>query len=217
MNSFVDTNVPISYCFNLDPFNRKSETIFKKYQNIYWSNTVLNEFKKTLNNKKNALRKFYTEFLIHLKKCSHFYEHQIEEYISSLKMSKKSLKHFKTSLILFWQIYIEERFPQIEMVKRSVEDLLIELNIIPYKNRKKLIEIIKTTPKRIESYENLLNKINELGVHYPDNEILLDAYDFNMNYCKALDFITFDLKCYEAASEIREFLFNEAKGIYDFW
>ena len=40
MNSFVDTNVSIAYIFSIDPLNNKSMSVFREYDDIYWSKLV---------------------------------------------------------------------------------------------------------------------------------------------------------------------------------
>ena len=35
MNSFVDTNVAISYIFSIDPLNNKSMAVFREYDDFF--------------------------------------------------------------------------------------------------------------------------------------------------------------------------------------
>ncbi|MBR0472952.1 MAG: hypothetical protein IJI98_09685 [Methanosphaera sp.] len=60
------------------------------------------------------------------------------------------------------------------------------------------------------------NKLKSLNVHSPDDEIVLDAHDFNLRNNIHLDFITFDKDCYEGVSKIKEFQFNKVKGKDDY-
>ena len=55
-----------------------------------------------------------------------------------------------------------------------------------------------------------------MNVHSPDDEIVLDAHDFNLRNNIHLDFITFDKDCYEGVSKIKEFQFNKVKGKDDY-
>lgn len=52
MNSFVDTNVAISYIFSIDPLNNKSMAVFREYDDIFWSNLVKSECRIVFKNKK---------------------------------------------------------------------------------------------------------------------------------------------------------------------
>ncbi len=46
MNSFIDTNVAIAYIFSIDPLNIKSMSVFREYDDIYWSKLVKRECNK---------------------------------------------------------------------------------------------------------------------------------------------------------------------------
>ena len=72
------------------------------------------------------------------------------------------------------------------------------------------------TDARVKKYLNLKNKLNSLNVHSPDDDIVLDAHDFNLKRDFPLDFITFDVDFYEWVSKIKEFKFNKVKGKYDY-
>lgn len=72
------------------------------------------------------------------------------------------------------------------------------------------------TDSRVEKYVALKRKLNSLKVHYPDDEIVLDAHDFNLRKDFLLDFITFDGDCYNGVSQIQEFQFDNIKGKEDY-
>ncbi len=73
------------------------------------------------------------------------------------------------------------------------------------------------TNNRVEKYIDLKKKLNSLNVHHPDDDIILDAHDFNLKKDFLLDFITFDEDCYNGVSQIDEFQFNKVKGKYDYF
>ncbi|WP_407421014.1 hypothetical protein [Methanobrevibacter sp.] len=54
------------------------------------------------------------------------------------------------------------------------------------------------------------------NVHAPDDDIVLDAHDFNLKNDFPLDFITFDEDFYGGVSKIDDFQFNKVKGKYDY-
>lgn len=59
MNSFVDTNVSIAYLFSIDPFNKKSISIFNNYNKILWSFHVKNKCQKVFKSKLKILKRFF--------------------------------------------------------------------------------------------------------------------------------------------------------------
>ncbi|WP_407421016.1 hypothetical protein [Methanobrevibacter sp.] len=67
MNSFVDTNVSISYMFSIDPLNNKSMVVFREYNNIYWSKLVKSECNTVFKSKRKILVKFYKDLANDLK------------------------------------------------------------------------------------------------------------------------------------------------------
>ena len=72
------------------------------------------------------------------------------------------------------------------------------------------------TNKRVDKYLYLKKKLASLNVHHPDDDIALDAHDFNLRNDFLLDFITFDEDCRVGVSKIKEFQFNKVKGKYDY-
>ena len=61
MNSFVDTNVSIAFIFSIDPLNNKSMSVFREYDDIYWSKLVKSECKDVFKSKRKILVKFYKD------------------------------------------------------------------------------------------------------------------------------------------------------------
>lgn len=218
VNAFVDTNVPIAYTFLIDPFNYKSISVFKKYKNIYWSKCVKTEFNKLFRKKRTILIKFYKGLLLDLKKEeSNTYSFaNLKKYLNSKNFSKYEYDKIESSLNNFWNNYVNDRWPTLENMASSIEACLIDLNISIRTRRKDWEDNIKPTPERTESYGSLHSKLNSFNVHNPDDIIILDAHDFNLNSTFALDFITFDKGCCRGASEINDFSFNAVKCMGDF-
>lgn len=78
MNSFVDTNVAISYMFSIDPLNNKSMAVFREYDDIFWSNLVKSECRIVFKNKKKILVKFYKDLADDIKP-ENFQDFQFED------------------------------------------------------------------------------------------------------------------------------------------
>ncbi|MDR0911286.1 MAG: hypothetical protein LBM96_01625 [Methanobrevibacter sp.] len=53
---FFDNNIPIGYCFRLDPQNKKAKIAFNSKSLIYWSKNVKYEFQKFLKGKYSYLK-----------------------------------------------------------------------------------------------------------------------------------------------------------------
>lgn len=78
MNSFVDTNVAISYIFSIDPLNNKSMAVFREYDDIFWSNLVKSECRIVFKNKKKILVKFYKDLADDIKP-ENFHDFQFKD------------------------------------------------------------------------------------------------------------------------------------------
>lgn len=220
MNSFVDTNVSIAYLFLIDPFNKKSENVFKEYDNIFWSNNVKKEFETVFKNKLHILSLFYNNLKRDLKQMGHVifsFENLIKYVDKDKRYTLKEKYNIKSTLSSFWDFYVNNQFSEIIEVINAVNNCLTDLSFLIYERKSEWYEKIKLTPLRTKIYEFLHKKLIDLNVHFPDDCIILDAHDFNLKIDDNLDFITFDTKFYNSINMIEEFSFNKIKCKEDYF
>ena len=218
MNSFVDTNVAISYMFSIDPLNNKSMAVFREYDDIFWSNLVKSECRIVFKNKKKILVKFYKDLADDIKP-ENFHDFKFEDlkkYVLNNYPNGKKCDQILSSLKKFWDSYVNQRFPSYNSFIKAIKNCLSDLKNLVYSRKRQWEQNIQLTDTRVKKYINLKNKLNFLKVHHPDDDIILDAHDFNLKKDFLFDFITFDEDFYNAISKIKEFKFNKIKGKYDY-
>lgn len=218
MNSFVDTNVAISYIFSIDPLNNKSMAVFREYDDIFWSNLVKSECRIVFKNKKKILVKFYKDLADDIKP-ENFHDFKFEDlkkYVLNNYPNGKKCDQILSSLKKFWDSYVNQRFPSYNSFIKAIKNCLSDLKNLVYSRKRQWEQNIQLTDTRVKKYINLKNKLNFLKVHHPDDDIILDAHDFNLKKDFLFDFITFDEDFYNAISKIKEFKFNKIKGKYDY-
>ena len=218
MNSFVDTNVSIAYIFSIDPLNNKSMTVFRQYNKIYWSKFVRNECNKVFKNKRSILVQFYKDLANDLKP-ENFHDFKfgdLKKHVMRNYSKGKKRDQILSSLEKFWDSYVKERFPTYVSFNQAVQNCLSDLKRLTYLRKNQWEQNVTLTDSRVEKYVALKRKLNSLKVHYPDDEIVLDAHDFNLRKDFLLDFITFDGDCYNGVSQIQEFQFDNIKGKEDY-
>jgi predicted nucleic acid-binding protein len=218
MNSFVDTNVSIAYIFSIDPLNNKSLAVFREYDNIFWSKLVKNECKAVFKNKRKILVKFYKDLADDLKPDNFhdFRFNDLKKYVMRNYSDARKRDQILSSLKRFWDNYINERFPTYNSFAKAIKNCLNDLKNLVYSRKNQWENNTLLISKRVDKYLYLKKKLASLNVHPPDDDIALDAHDFNLRNDILLDFITFDGDCYEGVSKIKEFQFNKIKGKYDF-
>ena len=218
MNSFVDTNVSIAYTFLIDPLNNNSINSFREYVNIFWSKLVKKEFNNVFISKKEVLVRFYKKLLNDLKQESihNLTIDDLEKYVKQGNYSKRDYNQIKGSLSYFWDRYlVNESFPSLVSLENAIDLCLRDLRIMSYTRKSELENNLQLTSERQRKYSNLNNKLRRNGVHPPDNEIILDAHDYNLNTSHDLDFLTFDKKCCKGA-KLQDFSFHDVKYKSDF-
>ena len=194
MNSFVDTNVAISYIFSIDPLNNKSMAVFREYDDIFWSNLVKSECRIVFKNKKKILVKFYKDLADDIKP-ENFHDFQFEDlkkYVFKNYPNGKKRDQILSSLKKFWDSYVNQRFPSYNSFIKAIKNCLSDLKNLVYSRKRQWEQNIQLTDTRVKKYINLKNKLNFLKVHHPDDDIVLDAHDFNLKKDFLFDFIPFD-------------------------
>ncbi len=140
----------------------------------------------------------------------------LKRYVTRNYSDGKKQDQILSSLKIFWDTYINERFPTYNSFNQAIQTCLDDLKNLVYSRKNQWENNILLTSKRVDKYLYLKKKLVSLNVHPPDDEIALDAHDFNLRNDILLDFITFDGDCYEGVSKIKEFQFNKVKGKYDY-
>lgn len=203
MNYFLDSNVIIGYSICIDKWHESAKNVFSKGKTIYWSPMVKQE---SLYKIKKLIDKY------------NFIFKEIEENIDEGIVQKeyffkkiKSLEFVENPFQLSEILWTIGRWYE-EVHSQELLNFLEELTGILYKSSQKryfycteyLVEHI-----RKDKYEKILNSFNSLKnenftiIHYPDNEILLDAHDL-ANTGKEIEFVTSDKKLLEFKKNIIE-------------
>ena len=218
MNSFVDTNVSIAYTFSIDPLNNNSRKVFKDYENILWSNNVKKEFHKVFLAKSDSLVTFYEGLVVDIEHGNFhdFTLDNLEKHVKRNYSKDKDYNQILSSLKPFWEEYVGEYLPNYLSFKSAIEECKRDLRIKIYSKKEKWESKILLTVERVEKYEGLKSKLDSLGVHFPDDEIVLDAHDYNLRVEDKINFITFDRGFYDAVHQIEDFCFNKVLGKLDF-
>ena len=84
-------------------------------------------------------------------------------------------------------------------VSNAITKCLGQLYNENYNRRSLWQNKVTLSRKREEKYEYINIKLLENALHEPDNQIILDAHDYNLNTDEPVDFVTFDKSCYECA------------------
>lgn len=218
MNSFIDTNVTIAYIFSIDPLNNKSMSVFREYDDIYWSKLVKSECKKVFKNKRKILVKFYKDLANDLKpeEFYNFKFRDLKKYVMRNYPAGKKRDQILSSLEKFWDVYVKEQFPTYASFNQAIQNCLGDLKIFIYSRKNQWQQNVVLTDDRVKKYLDLKRKLNSLKVHSPDDDIVLDAHDFNLRKDFLLDFITFDRDCHNGVSQIQDFQFDNIKGKDDY-
>ena len=105
----------------------------------------------------------------------------------------------------FWDNYVGEQFPTYASFNQAIQNCLGDLKRFVYSRKNQWEQNILLTYDRVKKYLALKRKLNSLKVHSPDDEIVLDAHDFNLRKDFLLDFITFDGDFYNIVYQIQKF------------
>ena len=150
MNCFVDTNVPIAFIFRIDPFNHKSNSVFRCYDSIFWSEFVKCECEKAFNKKLNILTRFYRGLLKDLKidGFNDFSFKDLIRYFRQKSYDGKDGKRIESSLSVFWDEYVSESFPSYENFKTAVTSCIHDLQFKSHKRKRGWYGQVKLTEKK---------------------------------------------------------------------
>ena len=171
MNSFVDTNVSIAFIFSIDPLNNKSMSVFREYDDIYWSKLVKSECKDVFKSKRKILVNFYKDLANDLKpEDFHDFEfNDLKKYVLRNYPKGKRRDQILSSLQKFWDNYVNERVPTYNSFIQAVQICLNDLKNLVYSRKSQWEQNTLLTDARVKKYINLKKKLNSLKVHPPDD------------------------------------------------
>ena len=216
--SFLDTNVLIALLFLINSLHPKAEKVFNQYTEFFWSQFVKDEFDKRFYVKQRNLQMFFQDLEIELKnpKKELYSINDLKKFVEK-NYTDKIMDDAKNSINSFWNEYngIESQVHYLKMqenIGKCISDLTLETN-----NKKdKLEKLMQLTPPRTNKYPQLDRILKKNGVSTEDRHVTLDGHDFACYSTEKIDFITFDIDCYNGASDLTVLCFNSIKGKDDF-
>lgn len=227
MDYFLDTCVEIGYVFCTDPWNEKSVTIFNDNDNLHYSNTVDIEFNK----KYHEIYRENRNFLISLKDILNFEEDkektltlndlnhkswQVQSNIDENKKEKIIETIWEFCKSQHYQTNLGDTVCKLKTLLIYIDKFIRNFNGSILK-RKNLFESKVMFHKRDDEYSEIYEKLEKNNVHYPDNDIVLDAHDLSLKKSIELEFITADKNMIDNVYKIIELLnINKFHYLKDF-
>lgn len=232
MNYFLDTNVKIGYVFCTDPWNDESVKLLENDDIFYYSRCVENEFNKKYIFILKEQKNFFNSLKDELEDLSNDFislkELKLKSQIIPLKRDFEENKKDKISELLWKVSRPKHEFnDDLRTDVCSVNNLLMYIGKFIRGFERKLIErknyfeLKVIFHNRDEKYMDLNERLLfEVGVHYPDNCIVLDAHDLSLTECINLEFITadgnmincvnemIDLLCIDKFHYLNDFVYN---------
>lgn len=216
--AFFDTNLLIAHVFFINSLHLNAEKVFNDYDEFYWSYFVQNEFMHRYSVKQKNVRSFFNDL-------QKYFENPEQEFYSIFDLNEFVLDNYsgnlkkdaKSSINPFWREYfgIETQISFSHM-KKVIDYCLKDLSITSNKTKRDLQQIMQLTPQRTKSYSNIDGMLKNQGVKDADRTVILDGHDFACYSNDSVDFVTFDIECYEGARNVELLCFGSIKGKYDF-
>lgn len=189
MSYFIDTNIPIGYSIIHDKWHESSKNFIDNHQNdpIYWSNIVKQEYTQKLNN-------MITNVNIFLNYCKKLLKNNQKDFVNYIdfknflivKTKSCLLDDFKKRKILehFWNSYsfIEGISEEIYLKFNDFCHEFERLYLIRDKSLQKILILHDCGLNNFKRYINYSIKLNEWGIHSPDNKIITDAHDCGLKH-----------------------------------
>lgn len=204
--------------FYLNSLHLKSKNVFEAYSHYYWSSYVRDEFDKRCSQKLDNLSNFFFDLQKFLENPNkELYSMSDLNNFARNKYSDKMMDDVVNSIPQFWDKYIgiESRLSFFNL-KKNIDECLNDLTIDVSNNKKKLSSVVQLTPQRTNKYRNIDAMLEDKGVEKPDRIVTLDGHDFTCFSNDPIDFVTFDVDCYNGAKNVDLLCFNSIKGKHDF-
>lgn len=215
---FFDTNILIAYVFLINSFHDVSENVFNEYSEYFYSNFVRKEFDNRFAKKQINLKKFFQDLKISFKDSnSELYTIDDLKKYAKNNYSGKLLDDAENSINSFWKEYlgIESQIPFVKM-RNAIEFSLKDVSLTSNSLKDNLDNMMQLTPDRTKSYSSIEKMLEFEGVGSNDRIVILDGHDFACNNSKLVDFVTFDLDCYNGAKNVKKLCFNSIRCKKDF-
>jgi len=225
---FIDSNILLGFVLRWDHFNNDCCSYFEKKWNINTSDRVYNECETVITRYRKLQTSFLESFKKYLEKNNHdnlimAFDRKLDQFVNifirnNLKKGntfklpesnfKKSVRNFANEcrdlIKNAWINYEYESF--FFEVVHAYGDAIDELEDICYDS-----EIVKTISYSFESYLPVYplykEELKEMGIHRPDDRIILDCYYFRKTeFEEDIAFITKDKAILDVASEIEGLL-----------
>jgi hypothetical protein len=225
---FLDSNVLIGFIIKWDSSNSDCYDYFKEKTNKTVSKRVYNECKRVINRCRRMEEQFlsgaydYFQGKNLLKNFRRQLNYFTMEYIE--KQEDNAFGISKEKFTKFIRAFTDQCYGPIfnamidyslytnfaEEIAETFKGAMDELDNICYTN-----QIVKVHKEPAKSYKNIFpnfeSELNKMGIHKPDNLIILDCYYFKCTYLKEdMAFITSDKGILNVNLKIQEFL----DGIY---
>lgn len=205
----LDTNTIISYLLLSEPEHNLIKQFISKNpnKNYYYTENIQKECEIVFNNKYNLIRSILLDFnkylnLYHNEYC--IVDDFIHQFVSTNNKTYlfkgKNLKKYEFEKILkviLFNINVNESIEGFKL-QNYISEYLWRLNheILVFKENffKNLIFIIAHK----HNYPHILKTLEENESHYADNMIILDLYEYHLNYDINFVLISFDKNFVEA-------------------
>ena len=101
-------------------------------------------------------------------------------------------------------------------MRNAIEFSLKDISLTSNSIKDNLDNVMQLTPKRTKSYSAIEKMLESEGVGPADRTVTLDGHDFACNSFQPVDFVTFDVDCYNGAKNVGRLCFSSIKGKDDF-
>lgn len=207
MNYFFDSNIIIGYSICLDSWHRSSRNIFKQKNKYYWSKNVREESLKLLIRLISNYELFIAKIIDRIDKGT-ITKKNFFNLVENIELDVYKKDKINKSKIAkeIWSFGKWKNKVHYKKLIRILNVLIQKLNSTSSKYFNQCLEQL-ILHERKESYENILKSfhrlktVNSNRIHYPDDEILLDAHDL-ANTGIDVEFITSDKKLLEFKKDI---------------
>ncbi|KZX12278.1 hypothetical protein [Methanobrevibacter curvatus] len=196
MGLFLDTNVLISFIFDLHPWNGYAENLFKTEKKKHWSNTVKNESIKVIDSLKNKYIYIFEEIINKLSLIDRITEKKFITTVINISGNEFSKKDKKVIANIIWERGGWYRDILTYEIIDLIKTLLYNLNIDLANRYNKCVNILNKPYFRAknEKYLSVFNNLEKIkNIHTPDDIIIVDAHHLAIKQM-INKFITGDLK-----------------------
>jgi hypothetical protein len=204
---FLDTNIPIGFCYSHDPQHSFAKKLFKHSCKLYWYNNVKYEFDEVFERKRNAFEDLIFDLI---DKVNNFKTKlSKEDFINiAFNLNNKffNQKTLKKLLMFFWEesnllgyVHHSKIVLSLNMYKRSFIKKLLKDKSFCFKKMSHPHE--RQTEYPLIEQQLTVDGVGDLSRKGFDMNICLDAHDLGLVVNKLI-FITHDIKILEDKSKI---------------